>query len=101
MTHIKSVNEMAMKGTRIALKDDYRICLVPISNSEVDMFMESGATIDDMPDDMFVRIAEEEGLVYTLEGFQNGWNNDTDFYVDSDNTYMRIFPTKQFRNYDL
>lgn len=48
--------------------------------------------VDDLDDETFMTLAEEEGNVYTLKGFQNAWNEDTILYpVDS---YIRILKVK-------
>lgn len=47
--------------------------------SELDLTM--------IPDNMFIRIAERSGDVYTERGFENAYNSD-DF--DSSNTYIRF-----------
>ena len=42
-------------------------------------------------DEKFIEFAEQEGSVYTIEGFQNQWNDGELFeYVELEQHYIRI-----------
>lgn len=48
---------------------------------------EAGLDFSMVPDNMFIRVAQRSGDVYTERGFENAYNSD-DF--DSSNTYIRF-----------
>lgn len=95
MTHIKRFNEMASRTTAgnhlDPHNDDYLIYII----SDTNEIMEKYSSIDEMPDAEFMDIAEEEGTVYTLHGFQEDWNKSRDIPY-SDNSYIRILPESVF-----
>lgn len=50
--------------------------------------------VEDIPDDDFIEMAEEEGYVFTLKGFEISWNEFSQFMPDADNSYIRIICKK-------
>lgn len=46
--------------------------------------------IQNMSDEEFIETAEEQGLVWSLEGFQNNWNTEYESLPEKDESVMRI-----------
>lgn len=56
--------------------------------------LDEGEVPTSWDDNTFVNVAECQGLVYSLEGFQNAFNNDE---IDTYNCYIRF--VKHFTKY--
>ena len=88
MTKILKVDELLKEAfLKNELNDDYRMYFVSYENTFWDTFE---GTASDVTDADFVRLAEEEGQVYTLSGFQEAFNAE-DAPLGSNNA-VRILP---------
>lgn len=97
MGHIRKINEMSVRrpGGLDPNRDDYRVYIVSKYNNDVRRYAEKGS-IDDMPDHEFVEIAEGEGTVFSLSGFQENWNKYYDTLPYPEASYIRILPRSVF-----
>ena len=46
--------------------------------------------IKNVDDETFMALAEEEGTVYSIQGFKNQWNENSDMMVNPDFSFMRF-----------
>lgn len=46
--------------------------------------------VEDIPDNDFIDMAEEEGTIYSLNNFQFQWNNNPEFMPYADCSYIRV-----------
>lgn len=46
--------------------------------------------INTIDDDSFMTMAEDEGNVYSLKGFQNQWNYENETMPNADYSYIRF-----------
>ena len=60
-----------------------------IDDRQVD-YQQVGASPRKWTDEEFIEFAENEGTVYSLEGFQNQWHNGELFELDLIQTWIRI-----------
>lgn len=76
------------------MNDNIRIYI--ISDVAYTEYIESHCvkSVKDIPDEDFIEIAEEEGNVFTLKGFEFKWNEYSQFIPYADNSHMRIICKK-------
>ena len=82
-------------GELFVPKEETRVYLV--DDRQVD-YQEVVASPRKWTDEKFIEFAENEGSVYSLDGFQNQWNNRIPkgefFNLDLEQTWIRIIKTK-------
>lgn len=76
------------------MKDNVRIYIVSQESYTDYSEKHNIKRVEDIPDNDFVDMAEEEGSVFTLKGFEFNWNEYSMFMPDADNSYIRIICKK-------
>lgn len=76
------------------MNDNIRIYI--ISDVAYTEYIESHCvkSVKDIPDTDFIEMAEYEGNVFSLKGFEFDWNEYPMFMPDADNSYIRIICKK-------
>ena len=52
-------------------------------------------SVDEISNEDFISMAEENGQIYSLNGFMQAWNEGTWFFPQPDYTYIRIIDVEQ------
>ena len=69
-------------------KKEMRVYIVSY-NFICDMYGED-FDVNSIDDDSFMTMAEDEGNVYSLKGFQNHWNYENETMPNADYSYIRF-----------
>ena len=76
-------------------KKEMRVYVVPFD--KVDKILnEEIFDVNNINNEQFMEIAEKYGEVYTLNGFQNVWNNDSSICPQADYTYIRFIEVENY-----
>lgn len=73
---LDTMNESAMSP----MTDEYRIFIID----------DDDESVLELSDEKFIELAEQNGTVWSLEGFQDNWNYDSMTMPNPDFSYMRI-----------
>lgn len=55
---------------------ELRVYVINIEDVDFERQMPVNTTVEELSDEDFIEIAEEQGLVYTLNGFTQAFNNE-------------------------
>ena len=80
-------------------KKEMRVYVVPFDKvfDKVDKIInEEIFDVNNINDEQFMDIAEKYGEVYTLNGLQNVWNNDSSMCPQADYTYIRFIEVENY-----
>lgn len=72
------------------MKKETLIYIVSTTNAYGEPYAFNLKDIQNMSDEEFIETAEEQGLVWSLEGFQNNWNTEYESLPEKDESVMRI-----------
>ena len=72
------------------MKKETLIYIVSTTNAYGEPYAFNLKDIQNMSDEEFIENAEEQGLVWSLEGFQNNWNTEYESLPEKDESVMRI-----------
>lgn len=72
------------------MKKETRIYIVSTTNAYGEPYAFNLNDIQNMSDEEFIKEAEEQGLVWSLEGFQYNWNSEDESLPEKDESVMRI-----------
>lgn len=72
------------------MKKETRIYIVSTTNAYGEPYAFNLNDIQNMSDEEFIEEAEEQGLVWSLEGFQYNWNTEYESLPEKDESVMRI-----------
>ena len=72
------------------MKKETLIYIVSTTNAYGEPYAFNLKDIQNMSDEEFIETAEEQGLVWSLEGFQNNWNTVYESLPEKDESVMRI-----------
>ena len=72
------------------MKKETLIYIVSTTNAYGEPYAFNLKDIQNMSDEEFIETAEEQGLVWALEGFQNNWNTEYESLPEKDESVMRI-----------
>lgn len=72
------------------MKKETLIYIVSTTNAYGEPYAFNLNDIQNMSDEEFIETAEEQGLVWSLEGFQNNWNTEYESLPEKDESVMRI-----------
>lgn len=68
------------------MKKEVRVYIVETFNDDI----EEKIDINNLTDDEFIELAEEQGTVYSLKGFQNQWNHYCYAMATPEYSYIRF-----------
>ena len=72
------------------MKKETRIYIVSTTNADGEPYALNLFDIKNMSDEDFIKEAESQGLVWSLEGFQYNWNTKHESLPEKNESVMRI-----------
>lgn len=70
-------------------KKEMRVYIVSY-DTMIESFGEDITKFQDVDDETFMQLAEDEGNVFSLSGFQKCWNENSEYMFEPDYSYLRF-----------